>query len=71
MTNIRKQMLFFGVDLSHLSDEEIERRLVVAARTIASAGMPASDFVRGLQGFAEASKTFGCALAVEAISRKG
>lgn len=46
LSSIRKQMLFFGVDLSHVSDDEIERRLVEAAGRIARAGMPASDFAR-------------------------
>lgn len=53
--NIRRHMQFFGVDLSHLTDEEIERRFVEAARLIASTGMPASDFARGLQRFGESA----------------
>lgn len=56
LSNIRKQTLFFGVDLSHLSDEEIERRLVEAAKRMAGAGMPASVFARGLQRFAQSAQ---------------
>lgn len=53
MANIYKQMLFFGIDLSCVSDEEIERRVVEVAGGIASIGMPASEFARGLQRFGE------------------
>lgn len=62
MSSIRKQMLFFGVDLSHVSDDEIERRLVEATRKLASIGMPASDFARGLQRFTESARELGAAL---------
>lgn len=62
ISNIRKSMLFLDVDLSHLSDQEIEQKVVAGAKHIASGGMPASDFVRGLQRFAESARAVGAAL---------
>lgn len=54
LSNIRESMLLLGMDVSHLSDEEIEQALAMASKSISSMGMPASAFVQGLQNVAGA-----------------
>lgn len=41
--NIRDHMFFFGYDLSHLSDEELEERLTFASKLVARCGVTAKE----------------------------
>ena len=48
ITRIRAELSFWGVDVSNMSDEELERRVIEFGHTIASLGVTTDEAVAGL-----------------------
>ena len=44
MKKLRKEMLFWGVDLSQRTDEEIEKSIGETAKVICAAGITVAEF---------------------------
>jgi len=47
-TALRRELAFWGVDLSDLSDEELEERVATASRLIAGAGISSEAAARSM-----------------------
>lgn len=47
--SIRENMLFFGYDLSHLTDEEMEERVAEGAKVIASTGFTTKEAAEAMR----------------------
>ena len=49
LSNIRGHFLFFGHDLSHLTDEQLNERIIVAAKGFSNMVATAEQAAKGLQ----------------------
>ncbi len=62
LLNIRMGLLSLGIDVSNLSDEEIERSVQNMSRALGESGIKASEFERAFKRFGEASRKLAGAI---------
>ena len=57
IATLRSELLFWGYDTSDMSDEELEKKVSAATRSLAVGGISAEQFHKVMQSIADASLT--------------
>lgn len=62
LKSIRREFLFWGYDLSDLSDDELERRIVEGQKRISQMGLTKEELLRACQAMARLDNTAAISL---------